>query len=981
MPLIAGVNVVRSRSEARALLDRVWRQNKEGIPASVDTEFGRDEKNREYVTVWSLSTGKGDRNCIYADPGLDVFRDWIEDEAAIKVFHTYVADADSLSDSGVVPQGLYADIWVMSAIADSHDHRHDLKYLEHKYLGGPIRAGFKETFSYVPDGKKKPVLHTWPEIMASKELRQRFSCYSAADAEGTIRVFKKLKYELNKDDWNYFETYRKIDVPFTLTLHAMMKRGFLVDRKVLQAMEKEYIVDLMRKLHVFRAVVGVPTINLNSNPQLQKLYFGKLDYPAIRKTKSGWSTDEETLSKWAEAGLDIAQYHLDYREKESLRKTFITGVLLGLDEDGRLYSDLNQVGASSTGRISSRKYDKTILVPKHKKDRKTGEITTTYTSKKIKVGANLQNIPARSAEGARIRRAFIAEPGRKLVIADLAGAEWWMMAHWSKDAEMADQYHNKKDPHAVTAKFFFNLTESWQEIKDGAKAGDPVFKEYRNLGKCFHPDTEVLTRSGWKKITALADGEEVVQAILGDNYAVKLEWIIPLEVFTKHHTSKQLVHLKNEGVDIRVTPDHRMAVWGQTGKHKVVTPAEFGDARGWANAGMLSGGSRRVRSRILRLAVATQADGSYEGDRIRFGFTKERKIIRLRSLLKKNEYSIYTSKNGKNPDVTRIDLRPEISKAIRSLLDEDKTLPWWWLELPAVSRTLVLGECQFWDGTKDENWKMHRYDSSKRKNTDVVQAIAAITGRKSRLVVEGSMSKVSIRENNRSRGGNVKTTVRAFTKKVACLAVPSSFILVRDRGVPLIVGQTGNFGFLYQCRARRAAQLLGRKDKYERFVRADGRRGRRLVESAEQQGQQFLNRFFGLYKGVKQYHGSMIKFARDHGWVPTIAGRRAHLPFILSDIEGVREHAERQAVNAPIQGSIADIIKAAMNYFERSGFMRNRDAKALIQVHDELVFSVPEKHAEEVRVFVEKKMPLPYSDLMEVKLAAEAKVVNSWAEK
>ncbi len=677
MPIIDGVNVVKSRSEARALLDRIWREGKAGKPASVDTEFGRDEKtNTEFVTVWSLSTGRDDLNCLYADPSLDVFRGWLADEKAPKVYHTYTADADSMADSGFSTAGLHADIWVMSAIVDSDDRLHDLKYLEKKYgIRKHQRDGFKETFSYVPAGKKKPVLFTWDEIFASKDLRRILYLYSALDAEGTIRLYNKFRHLMDKDGWNYFNTYLEVDRVFTLTLHNVMKRGFLVDKEKLISLEKEFEIKLLRRVNVFRLLAEEPTININSHPQLNKLFFGKLDYPGLRETKTGYSTDNDTLEKWAEAGLDLAQRLLDVRELGKLKSTFVTGVLRGLDADGRLYSDLNQVGASATGRISSRKYDRIIQVAHEKKDRKTKEVTTIYKFKKVKVGANLQNIPARSDEGKRIREVFIAEPGRKLVISDLAGAEWWMMGHFSRDPEIMAQYKEKKDPHSVSAVFLFQLPKTWEEVKALAKGGDPKYYKYR-------------------------------------------------------------------------------------------------------------------------------------------------------------------------------------------------------------------------------------YDA-----------------------------------------------------------------------------KTCNFALIYDASATRVVPLIELKDIYERFTRADGRKVRKLVESAVDQAQTLKDRFFQLYQGIKKYHVKTIQFARDHGYVTTISGRRRHLPDIWSDDEGIRGWSERAAINARIQGSIADIIKKAMNDLEFNDYMQRKDARMLLQVHDEIIWSVPDKHAEDVRAYVEKFMPQPYSDLMEIKLKAEAKVASSWAEK
>ena len=414
---------------------------------------------------------------------------------------------------------------------------------------------------------------------------------------------------------------------------------------------------------------------------------------------------------------------------------------------------------------------------------------------------NLQNLPRKSNS----RTCFTARPGYVYSSVDYDTIELRALAQTCLDlvgqSAMAEALRAGEDLHLNLAADFMGISR--EEAAKRYAEGDSDVADQRQLCKCFHPDTEVLTRTGWKKIVALSLGEEVIQAIPSDT-GVALEWIVPLEVFTKKHPSGKLVHLYNKGIDLRVTPDHRMLVYRQDGKPDVVMPSEFPAARAWASAGVVVG-ELEVDEQLLRLAVATQADGFYHGARVKFGFSKQRKVDRMRRLLSAwpDQWEYHEYSNGINGVSKTFSLLPELSTLVQDMLDE-KRLPWNWLNLTQTLRTIVLDEAQHWDGSHQKHGTAFYYSSVLKQNADVMQALASTTGRKTRVREDvytrddgstGIAYKVAIKDHWHTRGGNVESLEFDFTDEVACLSVPSSFVLVRDRGVPVICGQTANFGF------------------------------------------------------------------------------------------------------------------------------------------------------------------------------------------
>lgn len=552
------------------------------------------------------------------------------------------------------------------------------------------------------------------------------------------------------------------------------------------------------------------TININSPEQLADLlftYMGLGKSAKLKTTKNGKriSTGKKQLEQ-IKSEHEIVGHILEYRQLTKLKTTYVEK----MTKIARWHPE------SQTWRIHCQ-----FL------------LTRTETGRLASKQVNLQNIPSRGKMGAKVRAAFIAGPGKLLVGRDLSQIELRVLAHEANDPVMIDIFRRDGDIHVETTLKAWKMTwDDWHKLSaqsvcscghspeshiltnhtkpcaqcscnDYSHSGEKQQKKLRTPIKCFHPDTEVLTRTGWKKIGLLITGEQIIQAIPGPHVSVKLEWVTPTDVFTAVHPSGKLHHLKNEGIDIRVTPEHRMLGWDNLGRPITVDPLKMNiTPRYWANAGMLDEGSiDNIDETMLQLAVALQADGTVtEWKQAIWEFTKQQKIDRMHKLLTlaKIPYNQTTSSSGINPRVTRFILKKADSVELIGLLD-DKMIPWWWMELSPRLREVVLEEARFWDSS--DHGTSYTYTSALNQNVEVLQTLAAITNHKTRAAMDKTSSdgihkinSLTMRSNSKSRSGNVDISTADYTEEVVCLSVPSTWVLVRDGGIPIICGQSTNFG-------------------------------------------------------------------------------------------------------------------------------------------------------------------------------------------
>ncbi len=372
-------------------------------------------------------------------------RPWLEDPSRPKLGQHLKYDAHVLANHGIRLQGIVHDTLLQSYVLESH-RSHDMDSLALRWLD-------RKTISYEEVCGKGASQIGFDEVSI-----ERATEYAAEDADVTLQLHQALWPRVEASDKLRF-IYEQIEVPTSRVLQRIERNGVLIDVDRLSAQSHELgskLIEIEKDAH---ALAGQP-FNLNSPKQLGEVLFGKLQLPVVKKTPGGTpSTDEEVLQKLAE-DYPLPKLLLDYRSLSKLKST---------------YTDkLPRMVNPATGRVHTH-YGQAIAV--------TGRLTSN--------DPNLQNIPVRTAEGRRIREAFIASPGQVIVSADYSQIELRIMAHLSGDEGMLRAFAAGEDIHRATAAEIFGVplaeVDSEQRryakvINFGLMYGMSVFGLAGNLG-------------------------------------------------------------------------------------------------------------------------------------------------------------------------------------------------------------------------------------------------------------------------------------------------------------------------------------------------------------------------------------------------------------------------------------------------------------------------------------------------------------------
>jgi len=362
-------------------------------------------------------------------------------------------------------------------------------------------------------------------------------------------------------------------------------------------------------------------------------------------------------------------------------------------------------------------------------------------------------------------------------------------------------------------------------------------------------------------------------------------------------------------------------------------PEQLNRKRGFISAGDYLGGDIYIDEYLLRAAVITQADGSYTGFRVRFGFTKKRKIERFRAFFKLEDYHESLSKQG----VTTFTLTKDMSVKIQGLL-YGKDFPWWWLNLTKNCRLAVLDEAAYWDSHTNTKLTCYIYSNTHSQSVDVLQAVAHLTGRKAQKRSDKQkkelhhqiVHKLSIKNTDRTRGGNITTKRISYDGDVACLSVPSGFVLVRDNGIALIQKQSANFGLVYDISL----------DGYIAYIKAQTGK---VITKAD--AQLHFDSVFGSYPNLKKWHQQYKDIVAKDGFVRNLFGVKRRLPEVWSSDQQKVSAAMRLAINTPVQGTIGLWAQWLMIWLK---LRLPSSVMIWSTVHDSIVLYVPTGMVDEV---------------------------------
>jgi DNA polymerase-1 len=346
------------------------------------------------------------------DEVLAKLKPWLESADHKKVGQHMKYDEQVLANYGIVMDGIEHDTLLQSYVLESH-RTHDMDSLALRHLG-------IKTIKYEEVAGKGAGQIGFDEVALAQAAE-----YAAEDADITLRLHQALYPQVAADE-GLKRVYSDIEVPTSRVLRKMERTGVLIDAEKLRLQSNEIATRLI-ELETEAYTLAGGEFNLGSPKQIGQIFFEKLQLPVVKKTPSGApSTDEEVLQKLAE-DYPLPKLLLEHRGLSKLKST---------------YTDkLPRMVNAQTGRVHTN-YAQAVAV--------TGRLASN--------DPNLQNIPVRTTEGRRIREAFIAPPGHKLVSADYSQIELRIMAHISGDASLLRAFAQGEDIHRATAAEIFSVT-------------------------------------------------------------------------------------------------------------------------------------------------------------------------------------------------------------------------------------------------------------------------------------------------------------------------------------------------------------------------------------------------------------------------------------------------------------------------------------------------------------------------------------------
>ena len=336
----------------------------------------------------------------------------LADPSILKIFHNAKFDIHVLAAAGLEDAAPIDDTMLISYALKAGAHGHGMDELCAMHLGHtPI------SYDEVTGTGRNRIGFAAVPI-------DRATAYAAEDADVTLRLWQALRPRLREEGaLSLYETMERRLLPVLL---GMERVGIMVDRDDLVAMSAEFERRMDEIQRDIEKLVG-HAFNLGSPKQLGEILFDEMKLPGGRRTKTGaWGTDAAVLEELAEAGHELPRRILDWRQLQKLKSTYADALVTEIDiADRRVHTSFAQA-ITTTGRLSSN-------------------------------DPNLQNIPIRTSEGARIRRAFIAAPGSALVSADYSQIELRLLAHVADIPALKESFIKGEDIHARTASEVFGI--------------------------------------------------------------------------------------------------------------------------------------------------------------------------------------------------------------------------------------------------------------------------------------------------------------------------------------------------------------------------------------------------------------------------------------------------------------------------------------------------------------------------------------------
>lgn len=383
-----------------------------GLAVKLDT--GPNRRHTASITGLALATAGG--AAAWVDPaGLDptdegALASWLTDAQRPKVLHDSKPAVLACAAHGWQLDGIVRDTQIAAYLARPDQRSYDLTDLALRYLHRELRVDVPESGQLTLDG-------LGDEGVVEQNLMLQ--------ARATLDLADAIDAELSRDGEQSTRLMAGVELPLMRVLATMESTGIAADNDYLHELEAHFAGEVKTAAQGAYEAVG-REFNLGSPKQLQEILFTELGLPKTKKIKTGYTTDADALQwLYAQQQHPVLAHLLRHRDVAKLKST-VDGLLKSVSDDGRIHTTFNQTVAA-TGRLSSTE-------------------------------PNLQNIPIRTEEGRRIRRAFVVGEGYEcLLTADYSQIEMRIMAHLSSDDALIDAFNSGADFHAVTASSVFGV--------------------------------------------------------------------------------------------------------------------------------------------------------------------------------------------------------------------------------------------------------------------------------------------------------------------------------------------------------------------------------------------------------------------------------------------------------------------------------------------------------------------------------------------
>ncbi|WP_410810856.1 DNA polymerase I [Micromonospora sp. 067-2] len=383
-----------------------------GMAAKLDT--GPNRRHTASITGLALATSGG--AAAWVDPArLDptdegALAGWLADAQRPKVLHDSKPAVLACSAHGWELAGIVRDTQIAAYLARPDQRSYDLTDLALRYLHRELRVDVPESGQLTLDG-------LGDEGVAEQNLMLQ--------ARATLDLADAIDAELSRDGEQSARLMAGVELPLMRVLAGVERIGIAADTHYLSELEAHFAAEVKAAAQGAYEAVG-REFNLGSPKQLQEILFTELGLPKTKKIKTGYTTDADALQwLYAQTPHPVLAHLLRHRDVAKLKST-VDGLLKSVSDDGRIHTTFNQTVAA-TGRLSSTE-------------------------------PNLQNIPIRTEEGRRIRRAFVVGEGYEcLLTADYSQIEMRIMAHLSSDDALIDAFNSGADFHAATASSVFEV--------------------------------------------------------------------------------------------------------------------------------------------------------------------------------------------------------------------------------------------------------------------------------------------------------------------------------------------------------------------------------------------------------------------------------------------------------------------------------------------------------------------------------------------